>query len=162
EQPGDDRRDAAGPLRPARAAATGSRRLPRQLVGGKADLLTHARRFRLLASEIEIRTDCSLVDRELSYLVPGAAQDYPVTHRFAFDISRDGDRYLSSAEGEPVDSERSPNFVMFNLFSRVNGAAFSVMPAFIRLHSASGIYNGRRFLVVGDRAAGKTTLMLRL
>jgi hypothetical protein len=120
------------------------------------------RRFRLLASEIEIRTDCPRLDRALDYLVPHAEQDWPLHRRFAFAADRDGEGYAIGQDGAVLEREPDPQAALFNLFRRVNEAAFSVMPAVIRLHAGSGRRNGRRFLVVGDRAAGKTTLMLRL
>lgn len=52
--------------------------------------------------------------------------------------------------------------MIYTLLGLIHSQVFQGIKECIRIHSGCGEYNGNRFLVVGDKGTGKTTLMTRL
>lgn len=121
------------------------------------------RRFQLLALDVRIATDCPILGRKLEYLAQDARQDYAVTDEIRLEALRHPDGYrICEADGEPR-IEVDPAMALGRLHIRSYERAYEILPrAGLFLHAACGSYEGRRFLLLGDSGAGKTTLMLRL
>ena len=121
------------------------------------------RRFQLLALDVRIATDCPILDRKLEYLVQDARQDYPMTDEIRLEALRHADGYrICEAGGEPrIESDSS--MALGRLHIRAYERAYEILPSTgLFLHAACGSYKGRRFLLLGDSGAGKTTLITRL
>lgn len=65
-------------------------------------------------------------------------------------------------EGEPIGSYGDPQSVTIHVYELVNSRLGYLMKDYVKIHAACGSFNGKRFLVVGDKGAGKTTLITRL
>lgn len=121
------------------------------------------RRFRLLALEVCIATNCPILDRQLDYLVQNAAQDFPLSARVRYEAIRDAERYRILEDGREVrleyDAVNALNFLHLNCYAKANAA---LPPGTIFLHAASGRFAERRFLLIGESGVGKTTLIMRL
>lgn len=79
-----------------------------------------------------------------------------------FDIMREGDEVVVREDGAVAAVEASSEIAFDLLFKRIQKRSFAALPDDIRIHAASGIYEGRMFLLVGQPHAGKTTLAMRL
>jgi hypothetical protein len=121
------------------------------------------RRFQLLAVDVRIRTNCTLLDRQLDYLVLDAVQDYPVTTSIHFDATREAGQYRICADGAEPWIEGDPATAMNRLYQASYRKLYqSLPPSSAFLHSACGTMHGCRFLLMGESGAGKTTLITRL
>lgn len=65
-------------------------------------------------------------------------------------------------EGEPIASYGNPESVTIHVYERVNSRLARLTKDYVKIHAACGSLNGRRFLVIGDKGTGKTTLITRL
>jgi energy-coupling factor transporter ATP-binding protein EcfA2 len=133
-----------------------------QTVSAPAAPLTE-RRFRLLALDIAIATNCPLLDRQLDFLVQDAEQDFPLSASMRIEaVRRDGlYRIAESDEKELIeyDEVAALNTLHLRCYARANAA---LPPGTVFLHGASGRIAGRRFLAIGESGVGKTTLMMHL
>jgi energy-coupling factor transporter ATP-binding protein EcfA2 len=117
----------------------------------------------LLALEARIVTNCPLLDRRLDYLMHDAQQDFPVTGRLRYEAILEGREYRIAEGGRAVkveyDALAALNFLHVDCFARAYAA---LPPGTVFLHAASGRIAGRRFLLIGESGAGKTTLIMQL
>ena len=121
------------------------------------------RRFQLLALNVRIATDCPILDRKLEYLVQDARQDYPVTDEIRLEALRHTDGYRIFEAGAEPRTEADATMALGRLHIRAYERAYEILPSTgLFLHAACGSYEGRRFLLLGDSGAGKTTLITRL
>jgi hypothetical protein len=72
------------------------------------------------------------------------------------------ERYRISESGEPLWEETTPRAVMERLHVHLFNLSLVDFPTAPLLHAASLLKNGQRFLLVGDKGTGKTSLTLRL
>ena len=72
------------------------------------------------------------------------------------------DRYEILSDGNLCYSSEDLSKTIFNLQWLIHKEALKDVTESIRIHAGCGEFNGNRFLVVGDKGAGKTTLMVRL
>jgi hypothetical protein len=120
------------------------------------------RGFQLLALEVRIRTNCPVLDRQLDYLVQDARQDYPVSARLDVDAILEDGRYHIAGAGESALAYDAP-LVVSRLYRVCYQKAYAALPqSGAMIHAACAGYGGRRFLLIGDSGAGKTTLVIRL
>ena len=130
------------------------RRRTRQVNRGKV--------FRILNSEIRISTNCPSIEDSLRYLVQNARHEFPLDHRLSYVVQENGGRY-SIREGRRVLATKMPmDSVLTCLFERIQERTLDAMPGWVRIHAGCGSRRGKRFLVVGAKYAGKSTLMARL
>jgi hypothetical protein len=73
-----------------------------------------------------------------------------------------GGRYRVSEEGEPDTELYGLRSVLDHLHAKLLSVSLGVKPAAGVLHAAALRHNQRRVLLIGRKAAGKTTLALRL
>jgi hypothetical protein len=119
-------------------------------------------RLQFLACTVEIRTDLAGFASKLRYLAQHADQDHVVTDHANFDVVREGESYVVREDGAVIFAETSGEIAFSSLFQRIHARAFAALPDDIRIHAASGIDQGRMFLLVGNPLSGKTTLALHL
>lgn len=115
-----------------------------------------------MACAFRVETDDEEVAGAVDFIIPRAAQDYPVSASYHHRIRLNGDRYEIVENGHDLSYERCPEFVMRHLFRRMNRLAMEAVGGAVIIHCGSGRHKGRRFLVVGPKFAGKSTLMTRL
>lgn len=56
----------------------------------------------------------------------------------------------------------TPWSLIYTLLGRIHGLTFDNFSNCTRVHAGCGEYNKKRFIVIGDKGVGKTTLMTRL
>lgn len=121
------------------------------------------RRFQILALDVSIATNCPLLDGYLDYLVQDSRQDMAVSECLQLDARRVGDVYRISQNGQEIGVDYDPSEVRARLYRACYSRAADMLPAgTVFLHAASGCHEGRRFLLIGESGAGKTTMMLHL
>ena len=137
--------------------------MPEDIAGREPDRLTHVETVRLLSCEFEIRTNSRDLYERLAYVVQRSDQNaLPVAERYGISVLQSGDAFeISGDDGSPT-AERSLADALEALFVRLHRRALEMLPDHIRIHAASGLHDGRAFLIVGPKRAGKTTLALRL
>ncbi|MFI5324499.1 MAG: hypothetical protein ACHQ6U_13530 [Thermodesulfobacteriota bacterium] len=91
-----------------------------------------------------------------------AEQDYPVRKETVYDISVKDGLYEVLCNGAVSCSSDDLSRTIFNLQWLIHSEALSGITDRIRIHAGCGEWDGRRFLVVGDKGVGKTTLMVSL
>ncbi|MBV8358233.1 MAG: hypothetical protein JO189_09905 [Deltaproteobacteria bacterium] len=119
-------------------------------------------RLQLLACTVEIRTELPEFAYRLRYVTQHADQDHVVTDHAAFDVAREGENYIVCEDGAVIFSGRAVEMALVELFERMHARAFAALPDDIRIHAASGMDQGRMFLLVGNPFSGKTTLSMHL
>lgn len=70
--------------------------------------------------------------------------------------------YEIKRNGEVCHSSDDISVSVFNLLWLIHRDALGGITDRIRIHAGCGEWQGRRFIVVGDKGVGKTTLMVRL
>ncbi len=73
-----------------------------------------------------------------------------------------GRTYEIKRNGEVCHSSDDISVSVFNLLWLIHRDALGGITDRIRIHAGCGEWEGRRFVVVGDKGVGKTTLMVRL
>lgn len=91
-----------------------------------------------------------------------AEQDYPVTKESVYELKVGGGACEILRNGEDVHSSYDLSKTIFNLQWLMHKEALAGITDRIRIHAGCGEWDGKRFLVVGDKGAGKTTLMVTL
>ena len=119
-------------------------------------------RLQVLACTVEIRTDLPDFAHRLRYGTQHADQDHVVTDHAGFDVAREGETYIVREDGAVTFAGRAVEMAFAALFERIHARAFAALPDDIRIHAASGVHQGRMFLLVGNPFSGKTTLALHL
>ncbi len=118
--------------------------------------------FRLLSSEIRIATNCQRIDDSLRYIVHNARHDLPIDHTFVYAVEEHDGRYSVLEQGTVVAEYMHANAVLVDLFERIQKRTHEAMGDWVRIHAGCGSGIGKRFLVVGEKYAGKSTLMARI
>jgi hypothetical protein len=136
--------------------------LPVEAGQGRARHIDIERTFRLLDHEFDIHTDCEAFVRRLDYLVNHAKQPGTPSVRHRYDIRREGTAYTITEDGRPHATEPDAAAALVTLYWEVHQAADRQFAGEVGVHAGTGIAEGRRFLVVGPKFAGKSTLMMRL
>jgi hypothetical protein len=109
-----------------------------------------------------VRTDDESVIRGVDFISHDAEQNFPTQTETVFDVALEDGRYLIREDGEFRHSPPDYDNLIYNLLGFVNRTALEGFADTIRMHAGCGDYNGYRFLVVGDKGAGKSTLMMHL
>jgi hypothetical protein len=116
----------------------------------------------LLYDDFTIRTGCESVAKQLAFIKQDAQQDFPIRSESVFDIRREGEQFQIFYNGRFCKSTSNGSSLIYNLLGLIHGRVFEDIAETIRIHAGCGEYKDKRFLMVGDKGAGKTTLMTRL
>ena len=79
-----------------------------------------------------------------------------------FEFNEVGNKYEIRQGDEFCYSTQDVHDAVFNLLWTIHREALKDAPGRVRIHSGCGELLGKRFIVAGDKGAGKTTLMMRL
>jgi hypothetical protein len=126
------------------------------------DQITKERVFRVLSSEIRISTNCPRIFDSLRFFVQSAHHDMPINYTFVYVVEEHAERYSILEQGKLVTSDIDADAAVACLFERIQEKTHEAMAGWVRIHSGCGRGLGKRFLVVGDSRAGKSTLMAGL
>jgi hypothetical protein len=120
------------------------------------------RSIQLLACEFHVSTDAEPVIRWLDGVRASAVQDHPVLRRHRFEVRREAEGYRVREDDEDHGVIRDPAEAGALVERRLHELAFGALADWTKIHAGCATWHGRRFLVVGQGRAGKTTLMTRL
>jgi hypothetical protein len=118
--------------------------------------------FSALGLKIHISTDCKRLERRLEDITITADQDPPVTETLAIEVKKKEGVYKVLEEGKRLVSSRDAEWITLYLHELINFRVGWHVRDLIKIHAASGSFRERRFLLAGDRGAGKTTLATRM
>lgn len=136
--------------------------MPDQTLRRGAGHIALTRSFRLLADKFEIRAEDEDLARRLDYIVPGATQPGMATTTHRFGVTRRDFGYRIAENGGHLGDEPDVERVLDRLYARVHDLAGAQLADRVLIHAGTGVVGGRRFLAVGPKFAGKSTLMTRL
>jgi hypothetical protein len=136
--------------------------MPDQALRRRAGHIAPTRAFRLLADEFQIRTDHEDLARRLDFIIPGANQPGTATRTHRFRVMRRDGGYRIAENGRRLGDEPEADRVVDRLHGRIHELAGAQLADRVIIHAGTGVVGGRRFLAVGPKFAGKSTLMTRL
>jgi len=136
--------------------------VPRSAYSGRLDKLKYVETFQILACEIQVQTDSAAFSDRLRYVVQHASQNHEITDRAVYEIAQNGDDVVLREDGVIAATEQNSEILFEALFKKIHQRAFAALPDDVRIHAASGIHNGRMFLLVGNPHSGKSTLAIHL
>jgi hypothetical protein len=127
-----------------------------------AEIAVHAR-FRLLPYEVEVTADDDRLASKIAYLANHAEQPAPLKLLLRYGVEGHGP-YDVFEDSERLQSVPTPDDALVVLYERCYGRLVDHLSVggWLPLHGGLVTIAGRRLLVVGQKGAGKTTLMLRL
>ncbi len=88
--------------------------------------------------------------------------DFPQRARLVFALRRRRNRYYVQDDKGRLWSGDDQDTAVMELEARINGRLLREMAGFLALHAACATINNQRVALVGDMAAGKTTLAAQL
>ncbi|MDZ7697200.1 MAG: hypothetical protein U5R49_09865 [Deltaproteobacteria bacterium] len=106
-------------------------------------------------------TDCETLHLRLRDLKVTAEQDSLFSDAFSVDVLKGDCRYTIKEGDETFISCCDPEWVTLYVNELVNFRLAQRMKDYVKIHAACGSYNGKRFLLVGEKGAGKTTCITR-
>ena len=118
--------------------------------------------FDILGIKIQIVTNCKELYRRLQHIKVRAEQDTPFSGDCLIKVPKMNGRYVIVEEGETLISSTDAEWVTLYVNELVNFRLAHHMRNLLKIHAACGSFNGRRFLLAGEKGAGKTTLITRL
>ncbi|MFO7600344.1 MAG: hypothetical protein R6X27_11115 [Candidatus Desulfacyla sp.] len=116
----------------------------------------------VIGIDIEVVTNCKTLDRRLHHVLVDSDENVPVSGTVAIEIQKREGNYLVIEGGEAIISSPDAEWITLYLHELINFRVAWHLKEFIKIHAASGAFRGKRFLLVGDKGAGKTTLITRL
>jgi len=120
-------------------------------------------RFQMLTCAVEIEAADPAVRMALRYLAQDAVQAVAPVAAVRYEVvAADGGGFAIREDGVEIEVAGDADAVMACIYHHAHDAAHRSLPPHLRLHAGSARLDGRRFVVVGGKNAGKTTLMIRL
>jgi hypothetical protein len=102
------------------------------------------------------------MEESLRYIVPEASHDLPVEGRRVYFVEGEEDRYSIDDGHKVLACGMSRASALNWLFNDIQDRTLESMPEWSWIHAGCGDLRGRRFLVLGEKYAGKSTLMSKL
>jgi len=100
--------------------------------------------------------------RHLDFIIHNAEQDTPPRKEVKYEFNVRDNVYEIRRGRNLCFSSDDLHRTIFNLQWHIHEEALKDVTESIRIHAGCGEWNGRRFIVVGEKGVGKTTLMLCL
>jgi len=137
--------------------------MPRRARKGRAAEIAVHLRFQLLELAVDITAEDDRLASKLAYLTVSAASDLSTDEHVGYHVSGTGPYVLATDGGEP-EGAQTPDDVLFLVYRDCYGRLMRRMQTagWLAIHGGLVWVAGRRLLVIGQKGAGKTTLMLRL
>lgn len=123
----------------------------------------HQLSFQLLAYDVRVSVDDERILEHLGYLANGAEQPVSPTASIEYEVTGHGPYHLFE-DGLRVSTVDRTDDVLYLLYRSCHAQLLDLqwLGGWASIHAAVVSVSGRRALVVGEKGAGKTTLMLRL
>ncbi|MBT4519887.1 MAG: hypothetical protein HOC23_07760 [Halieaceae bacterium] len=123
----------------------------------------HEIQFQLLACQVSLQFEDPDLRDQLAYIAVAAAQALTPTKQLAYTITGCG-TYTICESGDLLGEVGSMEDVVYVIYRRIYQRTLTryAMAGWIVLHGGLASIAGRRCLFLGDKGAGKTTLMTHL
>lgn len=118
--------------------------------------------FTILGIKIQIITNSNELDHRVQDIKVHAKDSFPVSGALTIEVLQKEGEYVILEQGEELVSSTDAEWVTLYLHELINFRVSWHMRELIKIHAASGSLGGKRFLLAGDKGAGKTTLVTRL
>jgi hypothetical protein len=120
------------------------------------------RQFQLLNSLITFETGQDDLQNVIDFVSQDASQNTPVRTESFISVQTDRNGYRINRDGQCYQVGKSSWDLVYTLLRLIHEQVFQNVPDCIRVHAGCADYRDSRFIVIGDKGAGKTTLMLRM
>lgn len=100
--------------------------------------------------------------RRLDFIIHGAEQDFPVLNETILELKSEDSGFSVYQDGALAETPDSVHSLIYKTMGLVHARALESFGGTVRIHAGTGEWRGRRFLAIGDKGAGKSTLMTRL
>jgi hypothetical protein len=91
-----------------------------------------------------------------------AKQDFPLWGNLLFNITNKNGVYCIQHDEEDFFPPPNPDSATIYLFGLINYYVRAKLPKLLTVHSGCATLNNKRFILVGDKGVGKTTLLCKL
>ncbi len=119
--------------------------------------------FQLLNSEIVLKTDNPELKNVLNFVSQEAKQHgFLCQNKTVYVIEKTDSGYRICGDGIHYNVVAKQWDLTYTLIKLVHERAFREMEDCVRIHAGCGNYKNARFIMIGDKGEGKTTLMLKL
>lgn len=120
-------------------------------------------RFQLLPCRIVIQYQDPVLRDQLDYIAVSARQSVSVTSTYTYRVSGSGP-YVLHEDGDFLADAALPEDVSFYIYRRVYRRMLErfVLAGWVVFHAGLVKINNKSFLLMGNKGAGKTTLVTRL
>jgi len=118
--------------------------------------------FTVLGTTTQIITNSKELGRRLQDIRVKAYDRIAASRNVTIEVLKREGEYVILEGGEALVSSPDAEWITLYLHELINFRVGWHMRDFIKIHAASGSFGGKRFLLVGDKGAGKTTLIARL
>jgi len=118
--------------------------------------------FTVLGTTVQIVKNSNEIARRLQDIRVKAHDPMATSRALSIEILRRDGQYVIIEGGEPLVSSSDAEWITLYLHELINYRVSWYVSDLIKIHAASGAFRGKRFLLVGDKGAGKTTLITRL
>ncbi len=123
----------------------------------------YKRTFSLVHTHVTICSNNQEIDHAIRFVIPDAKQDFSIQTEISYRIHYDQGYYriITPAVGECFH-ESDQWGLGYYLLQNMHEQAFKTINNYIHIHAALGHKGSTNFLIVGEKGAGKTTLVTRL
>jgi len=119
--------------------------------------------FQLLSCHVSIRHEDSALTKALAYMAVSARQEAKVLATLSYTVTGFGP-YEIREERDFFERVQSAEDVLFHIYGRVYARTMEryVLSGWVVWHAGLASIAGKRFLLAGNKGAGKTSLVTRL
>ena len=121
-----------------------------------------AKKFQLLHVMVNLQTGQDDLAPMLDFSAQNANQGLAVKSAITLTVDASDDGYKIKQDKTNIHVNRDNWDLAYALLAAIHREALRDFPDHIRIHAACADYQDSRFIVVGCKGAGKTTLMLKL
>ena len=129
---------------------------------GKHARIGRITQFTVLDTTVRIATNSKAIDCRLQDIRVKAQDPIVASRTLTIEVLKKEGAYVVIEEGEVLVSSPDAERITLYLHELINYRISGYMSDLIKVHAASGSLKGKRFLLIGDKGAGKTTLITRL
>ena len=119
--------------------------------------------FQLLSCHVSIRYEDSALAKALSYMAVSARQEARVLTTLSYTVTGFGP-YEIREEKDLLNRAQSAEDVLFHIYGRVYARTLEryVLSGWVVWHAGLATIAGKKFMLVGNKGVGKTSLVTRL
>jgi hypothetical protein len=121
-------------------------------------------RFQLLSCQVVIDYQDPALEKHFSYLAVNARQTVAVTRTLSYRVSGKNAPYQVFQDGDFMAGGATPEDALFHVYRRVYQRVLEryMLAGWALFHAGLASIEGKCFLFLGNKGAGKTTLVTRL